>query len=355
MASIVNLIINEREYGGWLSVGIKISIENLSGTFSLSLTDRWAGQDNVAVIKPTDSCVVTINGIVVITGYVDSVNLTLDGNNHTITVYGRDKTADLIDCSVASGTGQYKNLTLEEIASRICAPFNIPVVSTVDTTAIFPTFNIEQGATAYEALQKLCGARQCLAMSNGQGSLLITRAGDTEASTPLAEGINIKSVTSTYDNSLRFSIYIVKGQMQGTDSTDDVDNISGNMAVSSDSGVVRYRPLVIVADGQANAADCQRRADWERSTRIGRARRFSVVTAGWLQAIGGDLWQLNQLVTLKSESTGVYDKLLIASIEFTLDESGELTTLELAPADAYLTSDFDIAPDADTNPYLQIE
>lgn len=354
MASEVNLIINDRLYGGWLDVSVNLSIENLSGTFSLSLTDRWSGQDNAVVIKPTDSCVLTINGQVVITGYVDIVNLSIDSGNHTINISGRDKTADLIDCSVANGTGQYKNLSLEEIAQRLCAPFNIPVTATVNTGAIFPTFNIEQGATVYEALQKLCGARQCLAMSNGQGGLLITRAGDSEASTPLALGINIKSGTASYDYSVRFSDYICKGQLQGLD-TADPDNISGNMAKSFDSGVVRYRPLVVIADGQANASDCQKRADWERSTRKGRSRRFSIVTAGWLQALGGELWQLNQLVTLQAESLGVFDKLLIASINFSLDESGEVTTLDLTSADAYLTSDFDIAPDEDSNPYLQVD
>lgn len=351
---VVRLTINDTSYDGWLSVNVTTSIENLSGTFSLSLTDRWSGQDTAVVIKPTDSCTLSINGQIVITGYVDVVNLNLDANNHGITVTGRDKTADLIDCCVANGTGQYKNLTLSEIAKRLCAPFNIPVISAVDDGAIFPTFNVEQGATVYETLQKLCGARQCLAMSNGLGSLLITRAGDSEASTPLAQGINIKSGSAAYDNSLRFSQYICKGQLQGAD-TEEADEIAGNMAMSVDDGVIRYRPLVIVADGQASKADCQKRADWERSTRRGRSRRFSIVTAGWLQELGGDLWQLNQLVTLKSEALGVFDKLLIASINFTLDENGELTTLDLTSADSYLTSDFDVAPDADSNPYLQVE
>lgn len=352
MASRVNLVINDKMYGGWLDVSVSISIENLAGSFTLSLTDRWTGQDEQVVIRPTDSCVVLINDTVVITGYVDAVNLTLDGSNHTITITGRDKTADLIDCSIINGTGQYKNLNLQQIATRICEPFGIEVVATVNTGAIFTTFNVEQGSTAYESLQKLCSARQCLAMSDGSGNLLITRTGEIDASTPIVEGINMKSGTAAYDNSLRYNKYIVKGQLQGLDDG-DVETTAGNMATSTDDGIARYRPLVVVADGQANSADCQKRADWERNTRKGRSRRYSVVTSSWLQALGGELWQLNQLVTLQSQALGVFDKLLIVGITFSLDTSGELTTLELTSPDAYMTIET-LPVDEDLNPYLQV-
>src|SRR5687768_15932922 len=118
-----NLLINDRYYGGWKSVSVDISIENLSGVFNLTLTDRWAKQTNPVVIKSGDPCILYINGVVVITGYIDTVNITLDANNHTIQVTGRDKTADIIDCSIIEGSGQYKNLNLEQIAKRICKPF----------------------------------------------------------------------------------------------------------------------------------------------------------------------------------------------------------------------------------------
>lgn len=351
--SDVNLIINDVLYSGWLSVSVYISIENLSGTFSLTLTDRWAGELKPQVIKPTDSCVLTINGQLVITGYVDRVNLLVDGTSHTITISGRDRTADLIDCAIINSTGQYKNLTLLQIAERICEPFDISVDTDIDTGAIFKTFNIEQGSSAYDSLQKICQARACLAMSNGGGGVLITRAGSNEIASPIVEGVNMLSGSAEYDYSYRFSKYIVKGQVQGYQAL-DVDSITSNQSIVSDDGVIRYRPLVVVADGQASKANCETRALWERNTRKGRSRRYKIKTAGWLQPLSGELWALNQVVTLNSHSLSVFDKLLVAAITFELNDGGEIATLELTSPDAYLTIEKKPV-DGELNPYIELD
>lgn len=353
MASVVNLIINDTIYTGWLSVSVNISIENLSGTFQLTLTDRWAGLDNPVVIKGTDSCVLTINNQVVITGYIDRIYRAIDGKSHTITISGRDKSADLIDCSIVNGTGQYKMLSLVQIANRICEPFGINVTSNVATGAIFKTFNVEQGSSAYEALQKLCQARACLAVSNGLGDIVITQAGTNDTATPLVEGINILQASAENDYSYRFSQYIVKGQSQGNIDL-DVDSITGSQAVVNDDEILRYRPLVIVADGQADSKNCETRALWEKFTRKGRSRRFQVKTAGWIQPISGQIWALNQLITLQAPSLSVFDKLLVVGITFDLSDAGEIATLELTSPDAYLTIEVP-SVDSDLNPYIESE
>lgn len=347
--SEITLLINNSSYSGWKTASVDLSIENLSGSFNLSLTDKWANQQQPVVIKPTDSCELYIDGQIIITGYVDIVNISLDSNNHTIQIVGRDKTADLIDCSIINGTGQYKNLKLEQIVTRVCEPFGIDVTADVETGDPFETFNIEQGSTALECIQKLCNARQVLAMSDGSGGVLITRAGTKEASSGLIEGSNIKAGTATYDYSLRYNKYIVKGQQQGTDEL-DVESISGNSATVLDSGVIRYRPLVVVADGQASRQDCIQRAGWELNTRIGRSRRLSITVVGWQQE-NGDLWRVNQLAFVRSKVLGVYDQLLIAGINFSMNESGQLATLTMTSPDAYLT--ISTKPvDADLNPYI---
>lgn len=349
MAADVSLLINNRLYGGWLSATVELSIEALAGKFNLAVTNRWAGQENAVVIKPGDACVLYIDGETIITGYVDIVNITFDSNNISIQIIGRDKAADLIDCASIEGTGQYKNLKLEQIVTRLCQPFGINVSADVDTGDPFKTFNVEQGSTAYESIYKLCTARQCLAVSDGVGGIVITRAGSSQASSSLIEGSNIKGANVSYDNSQRYNQYLVKGQVQGTDQL-DIDSITGNLAIARDSGVVRYRPLVVVADGQASKQDCASRANWELNTRIGRSRRFAVNVVGWQQE-NGNIWRLNQLVFTRSATLGVYDQLLIAGITFSVNESGQVTTLTLTARDAYLTMQTD-AVDIEANPYM---
>ena len=350
MAADITLLINNRLYGGWISASVDLSLDNLAGTFNLVITNKWAGQQNPVVIQQGDACTLYIDNEIIITGYVDIVNIGFNANNMTIQLIGRDKTCDLIDCSAINGTGQYTNLKLEQIVTRLCEPFGIKVTADVDTGNPFETFNVEQGGAVYETIAKAINARQCIAISDGQGGVLITRAGNSLSPSGLIEGSNIKIGQASYDGTERFNQYLVKGQQQGSD-TLDVESIAGNLAIATDSGVVRYRPLVIVADGQASKQDCVSRANWELNRRIGRSRRFDITVVGWQQE-NGDIWRLNQLVFVRSETLGVYDQLLICGINFSMDENGQITVLTVTSQDAYLTL-VTTAVDSSTNPYMQ--
>jgi prophage tail gpP-like protein len=187
--------------------------------------------------------------------------------------------------------------------------------------------------TGFEAIQKLCSLRSCLAISDGKGGILITRAGTEKLSDSLTEGQIIKSGQAKYDVTERFSQYIVKGQKQGTDNL-STDAITKAKAVVEDENVTRYRPLIIVADGETSTKDCQLRARWEATVRRGKSRTFTIAVNGW-KAPSGQLWPLNKLIAVKSPLLGVDDTLLIVGTGFKLDNGGEITDLTLMPADAY--------------------
>lgn len=346
--SEIGLIIADKIYGGWKSVNVDLSMENLSGTFNLVLTDRWAGQTQVADINPHDSCTLTIDGDVILTGYVDIVNLSIDATNHQVQIAGRDRAADLIDCTSNTSTGQYKNLNVPQIIERLCEPFGIGVSIDIEAGDPIPTFNIEQGATIHEIIQKLCNARGCLAISDGLGGIKITRAGSEKLSCPLVHGLNILSGQGSRDYSQRFSMYVVKGQTQAIDEQ-DVDATAGNVATVNDTDIARYRPMTFVADGQASRDDCAKRATWELTTRRGRSRRFTITTNGWRQPLNGELWSINKLVYLESAPLRVADTFLIVGINFSLSDNGEITTLSLAPADAYAV--LDVPVELNSKPY----
>lgn len=354
--STVSLKIAGTAHDGWKSISINRSLETISGAFQLSLTDKWTNSLGVtpARIVPGASCEVQIDGETVITGYIDKTEPSYDGFTHTITVSGRDKAGDLVDCSVITGTGEWKNLKLEAIANIICDPFGIPVATEVDTGEKIPTFNIEQGMTAFEAIQKLCSLRACLAISDGQGGITITRAGSASVSAVLLEGTNILAASATYDVTERYSQYICKGQKQGDDNS-STTAITRPKSTITDANIERYRPLVIVADGQADTKKCQVRAKWEAAVRSGKSRTFAVTVAGWKMP-SGELWPINKLVSLQSNWLGVSDTLLIAGMNFRLDEAGELTELALIPAEAYAVIPDDTikkkTKGAEGNPYL---
>lgn len=321
-------------HDGWKSIIVNRSIETISGAFQLSITDKWGdGSTAPRQIKPFDACEVLIDGQTVITGYIDGADPSYDGYTHTITISGRDKAGDLVDCSVANGTGEWKGLKLETLVARICEPFGITVKTEVDTGLPIATFNAEQGMTAFEAIQKVCALRACLAISDKAGGLIITRAGQSAINAQLVEGQNIKSASGKLNTTERFSHYICKGQQQGNDNL-SASAITGPSATVTDEYVTRYRPLIIVADGQASTANCQTRARWEAAVRRGKSQTFTVTVNGW-KTENGELWDINKLVKLKSPWLTADGTYLIAGINYRLDERGELTELALTPAETY--------------------
>jgi len=72
----------------------------------------------------------------------------------------------------------------------------------------------------------------------------------------------------------------------------------------------------------------------EASTREGKSRNFNVTVAGWRQN-NGELWRVNQLVKITSESLTVNEELLIESVTYLLDSGGTQTRLMLVPKNAY--------------------
>src|SRR4029077_7785864 len=81
------------------------------------------------VIVPGSPVTILLDGEVVITGYVDSYAPRFDANSHGVEIRGRSRTCDFVDGAAIVPGGQFKQLTLTEIAERLAAPFGITVKS----------------------------------------------------------------------------------------------------------------------------------------------------------------------------------------------------------------------------------
>ena len=88
--SDVTLTVDGLICGGWKSVSVRQSIETISGTFSLSVSERWPGQQTLKAILPGQKCLVTLDGETVITGYVDDVAPAYSSTSHEVSIDGRD-------------------------------------------------------------------------------------------------------------------------------------------------------------------------------------------------------------------------------------------------------------------------
>lgn len=339
------LEVNGDYYSGWKKIRVQRGIEQISGTCELSVSERWPDQMSPRPIRPGDACTVSVDGETVITGFVDDLDLSYDDKSHSVRVAGRDRTGDLVDCSVLGSSGEWHNIGLLKLAEILCGPFEVTVKSQTDLGVPFTTFAIQEGETAFEALDRASRMRGVLLLADGQGGLALTRAGKAGVSqVTLKQGENILAADGHFSHLERYSVYHVKGQRRGTD--EDVgmpEAINELKSVVTDNGVRRHRPLVVLAEDLGNGITYLERAMWERNIRIGRSIRSIVTVQGWReQGDSGDLWAPNRLVSIQDPWQRLDTQMLIASVTFYLDTNGSTTELELAPPAA-----FDILPEAE--------
>lgn len=332
-SGIAELKVDGVFYGGWKSLRVTRSIEQMAGTFELEVTERWPGQPQASPIKPGRSCQLLLDGEVVITGYVDLPAPDFDANRHTVRVSGRDKTGDLVDCSAIYKSGQWRKVKIDQLARDLIKPFGIKLVVDTDVGAAFTSWNIQEGESVFDCLERAARMRALLVTSNQDGDLVITRAGKSRLEHGLVEGRNIKAARGEFSWKDRYSTYIVKGQGRLGEDGDAVHAAPSARVV--DDVVDRYRPLVVVAESHSENASLRDRAEWERNVRRGRSARGSITVQGWRHA-GGALWQPNTLVPVTSPKLWLNDaELLIVGCTWTLDEGGTQTELAVARPEAF--------------------
>ena len=172
------------------------------------------------------------------------------------------------------------------------------------------------------------------------------------ADTQLIQGENILEARAQYDTTDRFHRYIVKGQQPGLSGIKGLNSVNPQ-GVAVDDFVPRRRTKFIVAHGAIDNAAAQRRANWEMIVRATKAVDVIVKVQGWLQQPKGRIWQVNELVTLKSGMIGIKNqKMLISEVEFMKSTEGTFTTLRLTRPDAYDVSKDKLEFDSDPSKEL---
>lgn len=340
MSNTVTLRTDGRLFTGWTSVSVTRSIESVAGYFELGV--NVPPDTDLSGLAPGKAFTLEIEGQIVCTGYIDSRRRQMTADSMKITVAGRDKTADLIDCAAVYSGGQWKNRTLEQIARDLCAPYGVTVrweLSDKESSAAFPGFTLDHSETVYEALVRASRARGVLMTSNAAGELVFSRAAST-ATDELVLGENLLTLDFEADFRDRFSEYTVKGYARANGAEgDDIDakSIVSRKGTATDSDVTRYRPMIIIADSKITAKDAQARALREQRRRLAKSITFEAEIDGWTRK-DGQLWMPNLLVTIDASKYAIKTtELLVSKVNLILnDQDGLKTRVSLAPREGFL-------------------
>ena len=175
-----------------------------------------------------------------------------------------------------------------------------------------------------------------LAVSDGKGAIVLSRAGSRRCATALVEGKNILSASGEYDATGRYRRYVVTGQHPGSDdfAGDATATVRGS---ASDPNVRRAsRVLVVRAESSITPELAGKRAQWEAKVRAARGDAVTITVQGWRQG-DGSLWPVNALVDVESPRVGAVGQMLITRAVHSLDDhGGTRTELGLKRPDAFL-------------------
>lgn len=334
MSDVVTLKVGGQAFEGWTSVSVQKGIRNPAGAFTLDFAERVRAEAAPLPIRRGDACEVLIGGEVVITGWIDKSSPGFDPRNRALSVSGRDKAGDLVDCAALNKPGVWRGRTLTQIAHDLVAPFGLSVTAKADVGAPFAQFALQQGETVWSAIERLARFRGLLAAPTASGQIELIRPGQRRADFALVQGENLLGGGAVHDDADRFSLYVLKGQSAGNDEVNG-PAAAGPSAEVADAAVRRYRPTLIVAEEQATLASLRARAGWEASVRAANASAVTVDVQGW-RAPDGKIWTADLVVPVRAPWLDIDGDLLIADVEFKLDAAGGSTTrLSCAPPDAY--------------------
>lgn len=335
----VYLKVGDQIYSGWTGITIDRALGEPCGGFSLSVTERWPGNQATHRIAPGQACQVLIGDTPLITGWVDDFGPSYDQGSHGVSIRGRDRTCDLVDCSaIVDGVGAWNGVSVMTIARQLLAPYGISIFSVAPgINRVLAGHSIQMGETVWECLERALRLYGVSALPDGLGNLTLTVPGGGVALSEMKLGGAILGASGMFSLKENYSDYWILGQFQGTSDTySDPRITNGATGHASDPTVTRYRPLIVNVECNTSDLDfLPRRARWEAAYRSGKARQASIKTQGWRDA-NGTIYQPNSMIRVEDDYLGIHESLLVSGVRFTEDDGGRITDLKVTRLSAFV-------------------
>jgi prophage tail gpP-like protein len=337
----VSLVVGGRTWGGWTEVRITRGIERLPSDFEVSLTEFSPIEREIQILRG-DTCEVLIGPDLVLTGYVDRITRAMSARQHTVTISGRSKCADLVDCSALWPGGQIVGSSVFEIAQTLAAPYGISVSAPGSVGPEIPQFNLMRGETPFQIIERLCRFGQLLAYDDVYGDLVLAAASTVRAASGFREGVNVASATFAATVDGRFSETTSYQQSMAT--LDDLGEGGDLQATIPDPAVPRFRNRTVIMEtsGKVGWELARDRATWLVRRDWGRSTVVSLSTDSWRDS-SGRLYSPNTLALVELPSLHLpSDLLLIGEVTYRTGSSGTICDLVLMPSEAFTPQPFNV-------------
>lgn len=321
----VTVLAGGREWSAFKRVEVHASFEDAARSFILRIAAEPGATPTAWTFKPGTLIDILSNGDLLCRGYVDRYQPQLSEHTQSeIIVSGRSKSQDFIDSAAMHDTGEFKDKTPLDIAKAL-DKFGIGFSADVPLDKI-PFARIVQGETAFRCVEKLCRSQGVFMPGQPDGSIKLTVAGKARHAGAIIEGVNLKAGNADHNWSNRHSHVTVRGQRPSGSSDDDLEV----EATAQDEAVQRYRPTVIVHDGDTDKGRATKRAKHRRDREAGRALQANEIRLQGFRDDAGQLWTPGNLVFIQSPFLALAQDMAIKTVQFTQERGhGSETVLSV--------------------------
>jgi len=329
----VQLIANGMLFEGWTAVSVTAAMPQGTRAFDVAVTEIGPFPATPWNFPPGTSVVVAATGTTMVTGYVDDYMPSGDASSHSVRITGRGRSCDLIDCSAVHETGRFENQSVLQIAQALDR-FGVGIQAAGSALAqasqVVPWFQLRVGATAWEEIIRLVQSRGLTLKGEADGSASLFRAGTERHAGGLMQGENIIAMSGRISGRDTFSHTSTIGQ--SSVGVEDEDFEVEEVVV--DESISRYRPRVVVAQGEITPQLAQSRSSWERARAHSWSKTAEIIVPGFRDK-AGQLWEPGHLVFVYSPWLKVEQDMLIQRVTFRQnDGEGTVSSLELIEPEA---------------------
>ena len=338
----VSLLVDGRRWFGWTDARITRGIERLPSDFQVSLTEFVPAERPIEI--PLGAQVqVLIGEDAVLTGYVDRIMRGMDARSHTVTITGRSKCADLVDCAAEWPGGQIVGSNVLAIAKKLAAPYGIEVTGIGDMGPAIPQFNLMRGESPYTIIERLCRFGQLLAYDDPDGDLVLTGVSKLHTASGFREGLNVQRAYFSAAMDGRFSE--TKCFIQSVATLSDTGEGGDLQADIIDDSVPRHRGRVIVSgmSGKVGQEIAKSTALWSVARAFGRGNQIKITSDSWRDS-KDVVYAPNRLALVELPSLRLPAALLtISEVTYHFGPGGTQCDLTLMPPEAFQPQPFNVA------------
>ncbi len=340
----LEISVNGQTFDNWKTTKLARTIDENAGKFQFSSSNVIPANYPV---RAGDAVQILINGQARLTGFCDVVESSVEDGIDTITVSGRDNTADLVDSSMPDSVKSIEGpLSMLDLVAKVIAALgaNIGVTQsapTIDEFSELDLFIADAGRNCIEFLTDFARKRQVYLIPDGDGNLDIFRPPEVLLAGVLinrrnASGNNIISSSVRFDHSQRYGRYSSRGQFNfGADPDADYDIGVDVQGEATDDKIRSSRFLEVQPEESMDFTETTDRAVEELNIRLARSTSYTAIVAG-LERSANVLWDLGQLTKIDDAFSGMKGVFIVRAVAYSVDAArGTRTTLTMAPPEAY--------------------